>query len=272
VFTGPITGEHLVSLHIENRTQMAESIAIHFANVNEAELLAFLDEIAKRSPLGNDTTRWVYPPKRHRIIVYFYSDILAEYDEGQTKALINALGAYPTTTVCIELMRTQSNNSCGAASEITQKLLQRFTGVVDDLCSNIWKPDQIVRFGLKREIRFLDCYRSPVHTWAVHRQIAPLLISLFGGVDTIAQVIGYAWKSDNASLLYSYKQDGLESSRTFLGTVPTGWDLHDMQLMSFQKGEPKWMERYTKGYSFTVRHLDGFPEFHCYFEHFTFDP
>src|SRR5205085_4462853 len=126
---------------------MAESIAIHFIKASWKEINRALDEIAQRGELND----WRYPENAEpHVRIYPYDSLLDEYENEDIDQLFEYLDDFPSSTLCIELRRSQGNKACDSAAIVSIILLERFAGVVDDLYSQCWALEEIKK-GVKKK-------------------------------------------------------------------------------------------------------------------------
>lgn len=137
---------------------MAESIIVHFRTEDRLSVADVLDQIAL--PVDYIKRTWRYPDlEAYTLIVYFYDDMLTEYEPDTLSSVQVALDGKPGVSLAIEMRRSSANKGVDDASAFGVRLISVLPGIIDDTYSGIWKREEIESGAIKSDGGFLDCYR-----------------------------------------------------------------------------------------------------------------
>ena len=130
---------------------MAESIIIHFNELDPAEIISRIDT---RFGLS-DHHAWRFPADDYLILVHPYpcDDFDAEYEASERDDFRTKLGGLPTVSFVFEIRRFRSDDACDLLEQFVRVDLHGLNFVVDDMWRLISSSD------LQGVTDFLDCYR-----------------------------------------------------------------------------------------------------------------
>lgn len=138
---------------------MAESIIVHLRTQDRQFVDKVVDHMA--SPIEYEKQTWRYPYREdYTLTIYFYDDMLTEYEPENIASVTEALQGMPGVSLAIEMRRVSSNKGVNDASAFALRLIGILPGVVDDNYSAIWTLQEIASFAIKSDGGFLDCYRT----------------------------------------------------------------------------------------------------------------
>ena len=131
--------------------KMAESIIIHFNELNPAAIISRID--TRFGP--SDHQAWRFPADDYLILVHPYpcDDFDAEYEASERDDVRTKLGGLPTVSFDFEIRRSKSDDACDVLERFVRVDLQGLNLVVDDMWRLISSSD------LQGVTDFLDCYR-----------------------------------------------------------------------------------------------------------------
>lgn len=139
---------------------MAEAICLYFPNTPRVQLDTELDCIARRV----DRASWEYPKVGQRTIsIYYYEDLLNEFEDEQLNGLLNKLGTFPESIICLEYHASRGDLTSEHAASVAIQLLKLFPGLTDDLHGNYWSLAEIEGNERKGQYTFAGAthYSSP---------------------------------------------------------------------------------------------------------------
>jgi hypothetical protein len=130
---------------------MAESIIIHFNELNPAAITSRIDTRFGAS----DHQAWRFPADDYLILVHQYpsDDFDAEYVASERDDVRTKLGSLPTVSFDFEIRRSRSDDACEVLERFVRIDLLGLNFVVDDM----WRL--ISSSELQGVTDFLDCYR-----------------------------------------------------------------------------------------------------------------
>lgn len=128
---------------------MAESIIIHFRNIDENDLISCLDQHFDR----HNEESWYHPKDDYLVIITRYTDYTAEYEDEDKASLQDKLCGDPTISYDFEIRRSRSDEACDLLEPFIRKKLKAFNFVVDDMF-NLYSKSELDSIS-----DFLDMYR-----------------------------------------------------------------------------------------------------------------
>ncbi|MFZ6781241.1 hypothetical protein ACO0LD_30770 [Undibacterium sp. Ji83W] len=138
---------------------MAESIIVHFRTEDRQLVADAVEQMAL--PIEHIKPTWRYPDREdYTLTIYFYDDMLTEYEPENIASVTEALQGMPGVSLAIEMRRSSANKGVNDASAFALRLIGILPGVVDDAYSAIWTRQEIASFAIKSDGGFLDCYRT----------------------------------------------------------------------------------------------------------------
>lgn len=140
---------------------MAESIIVHFKTADRHAVADAVRQMAL--PVEYIKPTWRYPDTdAYTLTLYFYDDMLTEYEPENIASVRHALDGMPSVSLAIELRRSSGNKGVDDASAFAMRLITALPGIVDDTYSAIWTHEEIASRVIKNDGGFLDCYRREV--------------------------------------------------------------------------------------------------------------
>lgn len=128
---------------------MAESIIIHFREIDENELITCLDQHFDR----HSEESWYHPKNDYLVIITIYTHYSTEYEDEDRTSLQDKLGGDPTISYDFEIRRSRSDEACDLLEPFIRNELKGFNFVVDDMF-NLYSKSE-----LESVSDFLDMYR-----------------------------------------------------------------------------------------------------------------
>jgi len=142
---------------------MAESIAVYFATATSKQIAALLDTIGKPAMGEPPQATWVYPRDgEHDVLIYEHGSF-SDYEDTEVRRIKEAFdGKLPVSAYIIELRRSKGSAAFDTAERLVKFLLERFRGLVDELCGDhqLWSLKEIETGARRGRFGFLDVYRQ----------------------------------------------------------------------------------------------------------------
>jgi len=137
---------------------MSTIISVWLIQVNENEVIQFLDNVAPRIEVVNDL-QWNYPVLHDPLLfVGFDPYILDEFEEVEEIAYLISKDEELSFLVIYMRLRVSRKGRAAveAARHLTSKLLSRFNGFVMDDREVFWDAEEIRNSTKKNSLQFLE--------------------------------------------------------------------------------------------------------------------